>query len=635
MKPCCRVLSVVLAVCGCSMSAATQPVDIETGLPPRARVAEPWRLPPPPSDEKQREAEVEIKRVLQGRIDLDSPDSAALCRSLRDLARGTVDDPAACYVLLRMSYDRALRSGDSDLAREVIDDIARSFRIDSLKLRGELLAACVEAVADDPDRAAEEARRAFRLIEESLVADRVDLADRVLALAKQAASPSGDFALETKVARWVEIVVEWSQSVREAERAAMRLVQEPRDAQARLAVGRYLCFTKGQWSLGLPHLAGGGDEALAALAQADLRAGDDHAHLAVADQWRDLAAKHRGLARRRILLHADEIDRRVYPSVTGLTRLKIEERMLSRPLFVFDAGDPPSADWIEEHLRFRGGHGREGSGSWAHLALHEGRATLVANRAGFVETLEHFPPAGVEHYEIEAELWSDLLKGTVFEFGGTRLYFGDGEGPHLEGGWVPNVIYPIPSHRFHHYLIDVSPEGISFTLNGVYLGTMPMERLAHSGLTLRGWEGHVQCRRLVVWALPDADLTLAIHMPQVEASAPWTHEGVEFYPGFAADLRTMRQTQRGIDGGSSPWSTGEAIAAAQRIFAHFPEVGVSRRRVLEVLGEPNRIGIHGVETGDDRDAPLVYCFDTGFGGIQFTIHFENDRVSRIEPQPLE
>lgn len=559
-----------------------------------------------------------------------------MCRDLQDLARGTTDDPTAKYVLLRMAYAQCIEAREFDLAREVIGDLARSYRVDALGLNVEVFEACVAGSVGDPEAFAREFDRAAQLIEESLLADRIELAERLLPSAVRAASFSGDESLQQRASRWGDVVAQWTASALEAQRAALRLAQQPLDGEARLALGRYLCLTKGQWRAGLALLAGDTDEVLAAAARSDL---DSQVHdqppaarLAAADQWRELAAQHCGLAQRRLMLHADEIYRQVYPAVSGMTRLKIEERMLSRPLFVFDSGDPPSTEWVAERLRFRGGHGREGSGSWAHLAIQDGQATLVANRAGFIETREEFPPPGIEHYQIEAELWSDLLKGTAFEFGGTRLYFGHSDGLHVEGGWVPNVIYPIPSHRFQHYLIDVSPGEVSFSLNGIHLGTMETQSLARGSITLRGWEGHVQCRRLVVWALPPDELTLSIELPNAADSAGWAPAALELYPGFEEDRRLMRQTLPDREGGSSHWSSGEAIAAAKRVFARFPPPGTSRLRVLEVLGEPNRGAAPGNES---PEAPLIYRFDHGFGGVQFTIHFESDRVSRIEAEPLE
>lgn len=623
------VFGVILFIAWPSI-ALGQPVDIKTGQSTRRRSPAPWSLPAPPTANEQAKAESTIKQLLAGRIDLTGDDTTAVCRDLRELARGTDDDPMARYVLLRMAYNLALQSVQWPLANELIDDMALSYAVDAIAMRTDVLTAECEHLTGDAAPPRSQLAQAFQILESALMADRIDVAAGLVSLAHSIADRTDDRIGQEQVARWSSTFHQWSAQTGHAQHAALSLLQQPEDAGAQLALGRYLCFIKGDWAHGLPRLARGNVESLRTLAQAELSTGaDDPARMAVAQQWRQLAATHDGLARRRLLLHAEEIDRRLYPAVTGLTRMKLEEQMLSRPLLVFDSADPPSADWIEEHLHFRGGHGREGRGSWANISLEHGEAVLVANRAGFIETRDQFPSPDVDHYEIEAQLQSDVGNGAALEFGGQRMYVDRSDGLHMEGGWVPNVIYPIQGDRSDHYLIDVAPDAITFTLNGVVLGTMPMDHLARGGMVLRGWEGHVRCRRLVVWALPDDDL--AAPLPTVsQSTTPGTPAND---PGFEKDLRTMRQTVS-LAGTTlaSKASTGEAIAAAVRVFERFPEVGMTRSHVLKVLGDPKTISGYGIAAEDESDAPLVYRFDTGFGGVYYTVQFRDGCVVRVEKQ---
>lgn len=640
MNPCCRVCIVgcigMLLVVGALPTVRGQPVDLQTGQRLRLRSPAPWTLPAPPTAEEQAQAEAVIEQLLSGRVDLNANDAAVICHELRDLARGTNDDVVARYVLLRWAYNRAMESNLFSLAGEVVDDLSRWYSMDELGMRAEVLTAAVEHRDPGATSTADELANALKLTESCLMADRIDLAQRVMALAQQVAEQSNEPAPKEQAARWSHIVHEWGEAAGQARHIALRLLQEPSDSGAQLALGRYLCFIKGDWARGLPRLARGNDESLRSFAQTELNTrADDTARIAVADGWRQLAAINDGLVRRRLLEHAEEIDRRIYPAVTGLTRLKLEQRMIGKPLLVFDSNDPPSGGWIEEHLHFRGGHGREGRGSWANIGDEGGGSVLVANRAGFIETLEHFPPPDVDHYEIEAELQSDIGNGTALEFGGQRMYLDRSDGLRMEGGWLPNVIYQIQGDRSDHYLIDVSPDGISFALNGVHLGTMPTDHLARGGIVLRGWEGHLRCRRLVVWALPSDDLSAPLPLPTLTASAPTIADLIAVDAGFQNDLRTMRQTVH-FDGKTPvDASSGDAIAAAVRVFERFPEVGMTRTHVLAVLGDPKTISGYGIAAGDEPDAPLVYRFDAGFGGVQYTIHFQDDRVLRIETQHLE
>ena len=54
------------------------------------------------------------------------------------------------------------------------------------------------------------------------------------------------------------------------EKTKADLVANPDDATANLALGKYACFTKGQWEQGFAHLAKGNDSTLAELANKSL-----------------------------------------------------------------------------------------------------------------------------------------------------------------------------------------------------------------------------------------------------------------------------------------------------------------------------------------------------------------------------
>lgn len=489
--------------CGWPQLVVSQPVDIKTAQTPWTRTPQQWTLPAPPSAQEQASVKKSILQLLKNRKELAVNDPAAEIHHLLNLARGTNDHPVARFVLLRMANDLAMKSGDFLLELEIISEFAQHYRIDALQMKVDALTASVDGQQDEEALAKNKLISALGLIEVALLADRTELAVVLLTLACELAAYCDNQTLVEEVALWLDVAYEWTPYAEVARYASLRILQDPADTDAQLAVGSYLSFIKGDWFKGLPMLARGSDNTLAALAEADLQTNsDERGGITVADGWHQLAASYKGLAQRRMILHADELYRRAYPAVTGLTRLKLEQKMISRPLFVYDSSDPPSDNWIEEHLSFRGGHGREGSGSWANLSIEGSRAILVANRAGFIETLEQFPPLDVEHSQIEIQLSSDLLMGTALEFCGQRMYFGNEGGIHLEGGWVPNVIYPIRDNQFYHFLIDISPEGISFTINGVFLGTMKTDSVKRGGIVLRGWEGHVRCKRLVVWALP-------------------------------------------------------------------------------------------------------------------------------------
>lgn len=497
------IASVLVGLMG--LPVAAQPVNVGTGLSPEQVYGARPGPPAPPTPEQQAEARARIDRLLQGRIDLASQDQAAVFGQLRELAEGPGDDPATRYVLLRLAINAGVRAGGLRGVGEIADELARSFAIDGPALQVEVMRRVVDGIgtADGPGDSTIE-REFSGLVERVLMADRIELARQLLAVGAVARDHG---ALDAEVlAAWSPVVSDWAAAADEAGAAALRLVQHPDDPTANLVVGRYLCFVKGRWQAGLPMLARGGDDALRGIAFDDIRVNGEPAQkIAAADGWRLLAERYEGIASWRLRSRADEILRGLYPVTAGLTRLEVDEKMLSRPLFVFGPRTAASEEWQAEHLHFWANHGREGPGSWASVMVEGGRALLVANRAGYVQTREQFPPEGVSHYRIEASIWSDMLPGTSLEFCGQRMYFGGAEGISLEGGWRPGLRYPLGG-GFNEFVIEGAPDGISLTVNGQYLGTMETGEVGRGLIVLRGWEGHVRCRAISFWMVPDGSL---------------------------------------------------------------------------------------------------------------------------------
>ena len=108
------------------------------------------------------------------------------------------------------------------------------------------------------------------------------------------------------------------------------LKSSPEDAAANLAVGKHLCFTKGQWQRGLPYLAKGDDKGLQRVAGMETptppTGGDDQVKLA--DAWWDLGQARHSPQREQLLLHAGWWYEKAEASVTAsLLKSKIEKRL--------------------------------------------------------------------------------------------------------------------------------------------------------------------------------------------------------------------------------------------------------------------------------------------------------------------
>lgn len=92
------------------------------------------------------------------------------------------------------------------------------------------------------------------------------------------------------------------------------------------------------------------------------------------------------------------------------------------------------------------------------------------------------------------------------------------------------------------------------------------------------------------------------------------------YPGYPQDRVLLRNTYR-IPAPVTNASSGEACQAAARLFSKVTFVGLSRERVLAILGDPKTLSDYGVAQSPEPDSPLKYRFDTGFGGCEYVIEF--------------
>jgi len=109
------------------------------------------------------------------------------------------------------------------------------------------------------------------------------------------------------------------------------------------------------------------------------------------------------------------------------------------------------------------------------------------------------------------------------------------------------------------------------------------------------------------------------------------NESFTLYEGFKADQALLRKKPRDKTlKGSSP----EACQAALRIFQRISFLFKPRDDVLKLLGDPATLP-YGEKAGSDPKSPLVYVFDTGFGGLQYTISFDQFDQVRVSQVRIE
>src|SRR5262249_9786638 len=114
----------------------------------------------------------------------------------------------------------------------------------------------------------------------------------------------------------------------EASRAAVATLKDkPNDADANLALAKFLCFRKGDWDGGLPRLSKGGDDELKSLASADLaKPAAAEEQVKVGDGWWDLAKAKPELGTTPLQRRAAFWYQRAEAGLQGLTRDRVQER---------------------------------------------------------------------------------------------------------------------------------------------------------------------------------------------------------------------------------------------------------------------------------------------------------------------
>jgi hypothetical protein len=287
-------------------------------------------LAPVPSAMERGKAEKVVREVFKEDFARQGPESrkSLAAKLLAEASQG--DDLAAQYVLFQDSSELAASAGDLNGALHAVDAMALIFAVDSIDLKSRALTVASHWATKRADAAAL-AHASVSLADEAVAANHYDTAAKVAAEAETAAKTAEDAALLREAHAKVEeiqIYVRLAQGVKLAEE---ELKRHPDDPDANLAVGKFLCFVKGDWDGGAPHLSRGADRDLAAAAKLDLaRPSEPNAQLAVGNAWWDLSQDPKpGLkatARRAATWY-----RKALPALSGLQRLSTEKRLSEVP----------------------------------------------------------------------------------------------------------------------------------------------------------------------------------------------------------------------------------------------------------------------------------------------------------------
>ncbi|HSI35325.1 MAG TPA: hypothetical protein VK986_17225, partial [Tepidisphaeraceae bacterium] len=261
----------------------------------------------------------------------------ALARAL--IARAGTMAPQADlvgqYAVLREAVEAAAGVPDLALALQAAEEIAKVYDVKSLDERAAVLARMAPRLTQ-PQDAGLLAAHALRVVRAMASLERYAEARRMIPVVREATTNSRN---PTVIARVRDALVQIEFQAAEADKAKAaidKLATAPDDAEANLSAGRFYCFVRADFARGLPMLAGGGDAALKALAEADQALTPDDSADAMkgaGDGWWEQATREakNAQARHQCRARAAYWYRQAEPELKGLAQALVRQRLESLP----------------------------------------------------------------------------------------------------------------------------------------------------------------------------------------------------------------------------------------------------------------------------------------------------------------
>jgi hypothetical protein len=245
-------------------------------------------------------------------------DQTALAHKLLDQARDTKDDLVARFVLFCEAKELAVQAGDFSLALQAIEEAAEEYAVNGTTLKTEVLKrAAATAMTAAAQKALLDAM--FGALDSALISANFEGTDELVAIVEGIVKKAANAALATMATNQLK-------DFTAARKAAETLIADPTDTAANAAMGRYLCFVRGDWDKGLRLLAAG-DGKTRDLAKQDLSAPSVIIEqIALADGWWDLAEVDAG-SKRAAARRAGFWYKKALPKLSGLTKTKVEGRL--------------------------------------------------------------------------------------------------------------------------------------------------------------------------------------------------------------------------------------------------------------------------------------------------------------------
>lgn len=253
------------------------------------------------------------KKVLAERLLLDAGDAAKPAESR--------------FALVQRALEIAVESGDRETIALVLDAHEKNFQGSADERLADALTNAAKKTLAQPVWQGL-ATLAYDYWDRAFADDRIVLARQFADAFTVAGRKANNPALAKTAGDVTKKLGNLKLALDAAIAAQEKIVADPSDAAAHLALGEYLCFEKEDWYPGLVELALGNDDALRSLAQQTLNAGDEPLQLAAAaDAWYDAAAKASAKRKPDYQSAALFLYLECYNRLTGAGRSRVEPRL--------------------------------------------------------------------------------------------------------------------------------------------------------------------------------------------------------------------------------------------------------------------------------------------------------------------
>jgi len=283
-----------------------------------------------PSAGAQSEASARVKDVFgQEQAQAQSSEQkTALAQKLLQTAKGSGQDAADRFVLLRFAWDLATQAGDASLAMQITDEISAVFEVDARRAKLATVKT-MDGFMRTARQSAALATIALDVINEAVIKDDYAGAQEAAAIGMAAARRARDWSLVKQFAACDKEIKEGAEAYAGIQAALAKLETDPTNPAANQAVGEYFWFVKGDPEAGILMLALGDDKALKTMAYKDLKgAGSTDEHVELGDGWWDVAQSHEGKRKELLLMRAGGWYGAAKPKLSpGLTLAKVEKRL--------------------------------------------------------------------------------------------------------------------------------------------------------------------------------------------------------------------------------------------------------------------------------------------------------------------